>query len=98
MVNIFVGNLAYTLSEDELRQAFEKFGTVDRVSLITDRMTGRPRGFGFVEMSNDAEAKAAIDGLHDVELKGRKMLVNEARPREDRGGDRGPRRERSSHE
>ena len=100
MVNIFVGNLAYTLSEDDLRQAFEKYGTVDQVSLITDKMTGRPRGFGFVEMSNDAEAKAAISALHDVELKGRKMLVNEARPREDRGGggggrDRGPRRSRS---
>lgn len=98
MVNIFVGNLAYTLSEDDLRQAFEKYGTVDQVSLITDKMTGRPRGFGFVEMANESEAKAAISGLHDVELKGRKMLVNEARPREDRGGggrDRGPRRSRS---
>jgi RNA recognition motif-containing protein len=90
MVNIYVGNLAYTLTEDELKSAFAAFGTVERVSLITDHATGRARGFGFVEMPNESEAKSAITSLHDQELKGRKMLVNEARPKEDR-----PRRPRS---
>jgi RNA recognition motif-containing protein len=84
MVNIYVGNLAYTATEDDLRSAFEAYGKVDRVSLVTDRMTGRARGFGFVEMSNETEARAAIQGLHDAEVKGRKMLVNEARPKEER--------------
>jgi RNA recognition motif-containing protein len=84
MVNIYVGNLAYTATEDDLRSAFEAYGTVEKVSLVTDRMTGRARGFGFVEMPNESEAKAAIQGLHDADVKGRKMLVNEARPKEDR--------------
>jgi RNA recognition motif-containing protein len=91
MVNIYVGNLAYTLTEDDLKAAFEAYGTVEKVSLVTDRQTGRARGFGFVEMSNAEEAKAAIAGLNDVDLKGRKLLVNEARPKEDRP--RRPRRE-----
>jgi RNA recognition motif-containing protein len=91
MVNIYVGNLAYTLTEEELKAAFAAYGTVERVSLISDRATGRARGFGFVEMPDEAEAKAAIAALHDQDLKGRKMLVNEARPKEERP--RRPRRE-----
>ncbi len=81
MVNIFAGNLSYGATEDDLRVAFEQFGKVERVSVIVDRLTGRSRGFGFVEMPDADEAKAAIAGLHDQELKGRKMLVREAEPR-----------------
>jgi cold-inducible RNA-binding protein len=84
--NIFVGNLNYNASEDELRQMFEQFGTVDRVSLITDRDTGRPRGFGFVEMPNDDEGDRAIEELNGVELGGRALNINEARPRQGGGG------------
>jgi RNA recognition motif-containing protein len=84
MVNIYVGNLAYGVTEDELRAAFEQFGAVDRASVITDRMTGRSKGFGFVEMSNEAEARAAITKLNETELKGRNIVVNEARPQTDR--------------
>lgn len=93
MINIYAGNLAYTATDDDLRTAFEQYGKVERVSVIIDRLTGRSRGFGFVEMSNDDEAKAAIAGLHDVEIKGRKMLVREAEPRPPRreGGGRGDR-------
>ncbi|MEZ5363052.1 MAG: RNA-binding protein [Bryobacterales bacterium] len=86
MKNIFVGNLNYSASEDELRQMFEQFGTVDRVSLITDRDTGRPRGFGFVEMPNDEEGDRAIEELNGVELGGRTLNINEARPRQGGGG------------
>jgi RNA recognition motif-containing protein len=84
MVNIYVGNLAYGVSEDELRQAFEAHGAVERVSIITDRMTGRSKGFGFVEMPNDAEAKTAIEQLNETALKGRNIMVNESRPQQDR--------------
>ncbi|RPH93637.1 RNA-binding protein [candidate division KSB1 bacterium] len=84
MVNIYVGNLAYAVSEDDLRVAFEQYGTVEKASIITDRMTGRSKGFGFVEMPNANEAKAAIEGLNETDLKGRNMLVNEARPQSDR--------------
>ncbi|MBI5060607.1 RNA-binding protein [candidate division KSB1 bacterium] len=90
-MNIYVGNLAYGLTEDELRGAFEQYGAVDKVSLIIDKMTGRSRGFGFVEMTNEDEARNAIASLHDVDLKGRKLLVREAEPR----APRGERRERS---
>lgn len=86
MKNIFVGNLNYSATEDEVRQLFEEFGTVDRVSLITDRDTGRPRGFGFVEMPNDEEGDAAIEQLNGVSLGGRQLNINEARPRQPRGG------------
>lgn len=86
MKNIFVGNLNYSASEDELRQLFEQFGTVERVSLITDRDTGRPRGFGFVEMPNDEEGDRAIEELNGVELGGRALNINEARPRQGGGG------------
>lgn len=80
MVNIYVGNLSYTVTEDELRSAFEAYGKVDRASVITDRMTGHSKGFGFVEMASEAEARQAITGLNETDLKGRNILVNEARP------------------
>jgi len=90
-MNIFVGNLAFTTTEDDLAQLFEPFGTVSQARIATDRETGRSRGFGFVEMPNDAEAEAAIEELHGATIGGRPLTVNEARPREDRGGPRRPR-------
>ncbi len=86
MKNIFVGNLSFSTTEDSVRQYFEPFGTVDRVSIITDRDTGRSRGFAFVEMPNDEEAERAIQALNGQELGGRRLNINEARPREERGG------------
>jgi cold-inducible RNA-binding protein len=83
-VNIYVGNLAFTASEDDVRQLFEQYGTVERVNLITDRDTGRARGFGFVEMPDSRAAQAAIAGLHGKDLHGRALTVNEAKPREPR--------------
>ena len=83
-VNIFVGNLAYSATEHDLRQLFESYGAVDKVNVITDRDTGRSKGFGFVEMPDSAAAKAAIQGLQGTELGGRTLTVNEARPREPR--------------
>ncbi len=91
-MNIFVGNLAWTTTEDELAQLFEPFGTVEQARIATDRETGRSRGFGFVEMPDAAEAQAAIEELHGASIGGRPLTVNEARPREDRGG---PRRSRN---
>jgi RNA recognition motif-containing protein len=85
-MNIYVGNLSYGVSEDELRAAFEAFGTVDRVSIIKDKFSGQSKGFGFVEMPASGEAQAAIGALNGKELKGRAMNVNEARPRPDGGG------------
>jgi RNA recognition motif-containing protein len=82
---LYVGNLPFEVTRDEVRAAFEAFGTVYEVSLIEDRETGRPRGFGFVEM-DDAGAKAAIEGLNDKDFGGRNLMVNEAR--EKRGGGR----------
>ncbi len=94
MINIYAGNLAYTLTEEELKAAFEQYGQVSACSVISDRLTGRSRGFGFVEMPNDDEGKNAIASLHDVELKGRKLLVREARPKGERPmGDRPPRQD-----
>jgi cold-inducible RNA-binding protein len=93
--NIFVGNLSFNTSEDELRQAFEAYGQVDRVSILTDRETGRSRGFGFVEMSNSEEGEKAIAGLNGSQLGGRTINVNEARPKAERAGggrERGGRR------
>lgn len=88
-MNIYVGNLSYELTEEELRQAFEQFGRVNSVSILKDRYTGQSRGFGFVEMPAKAEAQAAIEGLNGKDLKGRALKVNEARPRsDDRQGDR----------
>ncbi len=87
-MKIYVGNMSFDSSEAELRKAFEAHGTVDSVTIIMDRDTGRPKGFGFVEMSNDAEAKKAIEGLNGKDFMGRSLNVNEARPRTDgpRGG------------
>jgi len=90
-MNIFVGNLAFTTTDQELRALFEAYGTVETVRIMTDRDTGRPRGFGFVEMPNGTEAQAAIAGLNGTSLGGRPLSVNEARPREERGGPRRPR-------
>ena len=89
MKNIFVGNLSFGATEDAIRTMFEAYGTVDRVSVVTDRDTGQARGFGFVEMSNNEEGDRAISELNGRELDGRAMNVNEARPKEDRGGSRG---------
>jgi cold-inducible RNA-binding protein len=86
MKNIFVGNLSFDATEDAVRSLFEAYGTVDRVNVVTDRDTGRARGFGFVEMSVNAEADRAIAGLNGKELDGRALNINEARPKEDRGG------------
>ena len=85
-MNIYAGNLSYETNENTLRAAFEAFGDVKTASVINDRDTGRSKGFGFVEMDDDAQAKAAIDGLNGTELDGRTITVNEARPRKDRGG------------
>jgi len=85
MKNIFVGNLSYGATEDSVRAMFEAYGTVDRVSIVTDRDTGQARGFGFVEMSVNAEADRAIAELNGRELDGRALNINEARPKEDRG-------------
>jgi RNA recognition motif-containing protein len=90
MKRIYVGNLPFQATEDEVRDLFGNHGAVQSVSLINDRETGRPRGFGFVEM-DDSEADAAIAALDGVEFGGRNLRVNEARPREDRSGRRGPR-------
>ena len=88
-MNIYVGNLPYSTDDDELRQMFEEFGDVTSAKVIMDRESGRSRGFGFVEMgTNDAGSKA-IEKLHGQDMGGRKLTVNEARPREDRGGGRG---------
>jgi cold-inducible RNA-binding protein len=84
--NIFVGNLSFNTSEDELRQAFEAYGQVERASILTDRETGRSRGFGFVEMTNAEEGEKAIAGLNGSQLGGRTINVNEARPKAERAG------------
>jgi RNA recognition motif-containing protein len=102
--NIFVGNLSFNTNEDELRQMFEAYGQVDRVSIMTDRDTGRSRGFGFVEMASNEDGEKAIAGLNGSQIGGRTLNVNEARPKtersgggggggggRDRGGDRGGR-------
>ncbi|MCX6620586.1 MAG: RNA-binding protein [Acidobacteria bacterium] len=85
MKNIFVGNLSFGTTEDSVRSMFESYGTVDRVNIVTDRDTGQARGFAFVEMSVDAEANSAINGLNGRDLDGRALNVNEARPKADRG-------------
>ncbi len=86
-MNIYVGNLSYGVSDDNLREVFEAFGAVSSAKVITDKYSGRSKGFGFVEMDNDAEANAAIEQLDGAEIDGRAVKVNEARPKEDnRGG------------
>jgi RNA recognition motif-containing protein len=82
--NIFVGNLSFNTGEDELRQAFETYGQVDRVSIMTDRDTGRSRGFGFVEMASNEDGEKAIAALNGSQVGGRTINVNEARPKTDR--------------
>lgn len=84
-MNIYVGNLPYSTGNDELREAFEQYGAVDDARVIMDRDTGRSRGFGFVEMSNNSEAETAISELNGAEMDGRTLTVNEARPRPNRG-------------
>ena len=84
-MNIYVGNLPFESTEDELQVSFTEYGEVSTARVITDRMTGRSRGFGFVEMPNDDEAEAAIKGMNGKDMGGRQLTVNEARPREDRG-------------
>ena len=86
MKNIFVGNLNFNTSEEELRQMFEVHGQVDRVSIMTDRDTGRSRGFGFVEMTNAEEGDKAIAALNGSQIGGRTLNVNEARPKPERSG------------
>ena len=86
---LYVGNLAYGVSNSDLEQMFEEFGTVQSAQVIMDRDTGRSKGFGFVEMGSDAEAQVAIQALNGKEIEGRALTVNEAKPREDRGGGRG---------
>ena len=83
-MNIYVGNLSYGMSEDELREAFSAYGDVSLVKILTDRETGRSRGFGFVEMPNQSEGEAAVAQLNGKEVGGRTLRVNEARPRERR--------------
>jgi len=90
-MNIYVGNLSFDTTEEQLRQAFGGFGEVSTVNIITDKYSGESRGFGFVEMSSKDEAMAAIAGLNGQELNGRTLNVNEARPRPDRGSGGGGR-------
>jgi len=86
MVNIYVGNLSWSCTNDDLMQLFSQHGTVARAQVILDRETGRSRGFGFVEMPNEAEAKVAVEALNNFNFQGRPLTVNEARPREPRPG------------
>ena len=91
MTNIYVGNLSFDVSEAQLQEAFGAHGTVNKASVVTDRMTGRSRGFGFVEMANDDEGKAAIEALNGSDMGGRTVTVNLAKPKADRnmgGGDK----------
>ena len=94
MMNIYVGNLSYEATQDDLRQAFEAHGEVSSVSIIMDKMTGRSRGFGFVEMPDNGQGQTAISALNLQEVRGRAMTVNEAKPKTD-GGSRGGGRGRS---
>ena len=85
-MNIYVGNLSYEVTEEDLKEAFKVFGEVETVKVLKDNDTGRSKGFGFVEMSNNADAQSAINGLNDKELKGRTLKVNTARPRTENRG------------
>ncbi len=95
-MNIYVGNLPYNVTEDELRGMFDQYGEVSKVNIITDKFTGKAKGFGFVEMPNDADAESAIKALNETAVNGRNIKVNPARPKEDRprrpAGDRPQRR------
>ncbi len=85
-MNIYCGNLSFSVTEEDLRTAFQAFGTVEKAAVITDKMSGQSRGFGFVEMPNKDEAIKAIEGLNGKDLKGRNLKVNEAQPRPQGGG------------
>lgn len=85
-MNIYVGNLSFEVTDEDLQQAFSAFGQIATVSVVKDKFTGQSRGFGFVEMPNPAEAQAAIAGLNGKEIKGRALNINEARPRTEGGG------------
>ncbi|MBH8553221.1 RNA-binding protein [Nostocaceae cyanobacterium CENA357] len=91
-MSIYVGNLSYEVTEEDLKRAFAEYGTVNRVQLPNDRETGRPRGFAFVEMGTDTEEAAAIEALDGADWMGRSLKVNKAKPREDRGSSGGDRR------
>jgi RNA recognition motif-containing protein len=91
-MNIYVGNLSYEITEEDLKEAFQQFGAVESVSIIKDKYSGQSKGFGFVEMPSKAEGQAAIEGLNGKEKKGRTLNINEARPRSEKGGGRGERR------
>jgi len=95
MKNLFVGNLPFSADENGIRNLFEQYGTVERVSVITDRDTGKSRGFGFVEMTDDEAAAQAIAGLNGKEFQGRALSVSEARPKGERGGGGGRERQGS---
>jgi RNA recognition motif-containing protein len=86
-MNIYVGNLPFSATEDELREVFSTYGQVESVTIIKDKVSGRSRGFGFIEMPEDSEAQSAITGLNGKDFKARNLVVNQARPREERGGD-----------
>lgn len=86
MMKLYVGNLPFSTNDSELREMFEAHGQVASATIVMDRETGRPRGFGFVEMANDDEGRAAIEKLNGAEIGGRAIVVNEARPKSDRGG------------
>lgn len=83
-MNIYVGNLPYSVTDADLRETFSRFGEIAQVNLITDKFTGESKGFGFVEMSNNSQADAAIKGLNGTDMKGRNITVNQAKPRADR--------------
>jgi cold-inducible RNA-binding protein len=86
MKNIFVGNLSYSVTEQTLRSLFETYGSVERINIVTDRDSGQPRGFAFVEMTNNAEAEKAISALNGKDVEGRTLNVNEARPKGEHSG------------
>ena len=90
-MNIYVGNLPYSVTDADLRETFAQYGSVDQVNLITDKFSGESKGFGFVEMKNNSEADAAIKGLNGTDLKGRNITVNQAKPRSERSGGGGRR-------
>ena len=81
-MNIYVGNLSYGVRENDLKELFEEYGETSSVRIIKDKMTGKSKGFGFVEMENESEAREAISNLNETDIQGRKLVVNEARPRE----------------
>lgn len=93
-MSVYIGNLSYDATDEDLKEVFKDYGSVKRVQVPSDRETGRPRGFAFVEMESDEEESAAIEALDGAEWMGRTLKVNKARPRENRGGSGGGRRER----